>query len=145
MVEEKVEYDIKIDKIKTEEENLYFDRKSARISSQSLANEIASFANANGGVVAVGVTDKGSIEGFNRYGVRKLNELQKVVSKYLKPAPIYKCEMLDVKNEKGEDDCILIFRIENAKDYIVRNNKDEVYFRQGDSSIKLTSDQVKSL
>lgn len=29
--------------------------------------------------------------------------------------------------------------------YIVRNNKDEVYCRQGDSSIKLTSDQIRSL
>ena len=28
---------------------------------------------------------------------------------------------------------------------IIRNNKDEVYCRQGDSSIKLTSDQVRSL
>ena len=29
--------------------------------------------------------------------------------------------------------------------YIVRTNKDEVYFRQGDASIKLTSDQIRSL
>ncbi len=29
--------------------------------------------------------------------------------------------------------------------FIVRNNKDEVYLRQGDSSIKLNSMQVRSL
>ena len=69
-------------------ENLYFDRKRAKISMQDLANEIASFANANGGVVAVGVTDNGVIEGFNIYGINKLNECQKVVTNYLNPAPI---------------------------------------------------------
>ena len=32
-------------------ENLYLDRKRAKISIQDLANEIASFANANGGII----------------------------------------------------------------------------------------------
>lgn len=36
-------------------ENLYFDRKSAKVGNQELANEIASFANANGGVTAIGI------------------------------------------------------------------------------------------
>ena len=31
---------------------------------QDLANEIASFSNANGGVIAVGITDDGQIEGL---------------------------------------------------------------------------------
>lgn len=53
--------------------------------------------------------------------------------------------MIDIKNEKEEDDNILLFHIELAMNYIVRNNKDEVYCRQGDSSIKLTSDQIRSL
>lgn len=32
-------------------ENLYLERKRAKVSLQNLANEIASFANANGGVL----------------------------------------------------------------------------------------------
>lgn len=126
-------------------ENLYLDRKRAKISLQDLANEIASFANANGGVIAVGITDDGLIEGVDSYGSRKLNDCQKVVSRYLNPAPMYQCELVDVKNRKGEDDNIILFHIEPAMSFIVRNNKDEVYCRQGDSSIKLTSDQVRSL
>ena len=126
-------------------ENLYFERKRAKISFQDLANEIASFANANGGIIAVGITDNGLIEGFNAYGISKLNDCQKVVSRYLKPVPIYECELIKLKNSKDEDDCILLFHIEPALNYIVRNNKDEVFCRQGDSSIKLTADQIKSL
>lgn len=74
-----------------------------------------------------------------------MNDYQKVVSNYLNPAPVYECELVNIKNQKDEDDNILLFHIEPAMNYIVRNNKDEVYCRQGDSSIKLTSDQVRSL
>lgn len=58
---------------------------------------------------------------------------------------MYECELIDIKNQKNEDDNILLFHIEPAMNFIVRNNKDEVYCRQGDSSIKLTSDQIRSL
>lgn len=126
-------------------ENLYLDRKRAKVSLQDLANEVASFANANGGVIAVGITDDGIIEGFNLYGTKKLNDCQKIVSSYLNPSPVYECELVNIKNQKDEDDNILLFHIEPAMNYIVRNNKDEVYCRQGDSSIKLTSDQIRSL
>ena len=85
----KINSNITIDYIKNEKENLYYDRKSSKISCQHLANEIASFANANGGVIAVGVSDEGKIEEFNQYGINKLNELQKVVTNYLNPTPIY--------------------------------------------------------
>lgn len=126
-------------------EGLYLDRKRAKISLQDLANEIASFANANGGVIVVGITDAGVVEGFNACGLKKLNEFQKVVTGYLNPSPVYECELIGIKNSKNENDNILLFHIEPAINYIVRNNKDEVYCRQGDSSIKLTTNQIKSL
>lgn len=141
----KVNLSLTLEYITKTPENLYLDRKRAKISIQDLANEIASFANANGGIVAVGVTDNGLIEGFSLYGINKLNDCQKVVSNYLNPSPVYECELINIKNEKDEDDSILLFHIEPAMNYIVRNNKDEVYCRQGDSSIKLTSDQIRSL
>jgi len=141
----KINSSLTIDYLTKTPENLYLDRKRGKISIQDLANEVASFANANGGIIAVGITDDGIIEGFNIYGPNKLNECQKVVSGYLNPSPVYECELVDVKNRKDEDDNILLFHIEPAMNYIVRNNKDEVYCRQGDSSIKLTSDQIRSL
>ena len=127
------------------QENLYLERKSAKVSLQDLANEIASFANANGGTLVVGISDSGIIEGFNFCGTKKLNECEKVVTNYLKPTPICKCELVPIKNYKNEDDYILLFHIEPEINYIVKNNKDEVYYREGDSSIKLTLEQIRSL
>ncbi len=124
---------------------MYFDRKRGKISLQDLANEVASFANSNGGLIAVGITDEGKIEGFNVYGKEKLNECQKVVTNYLKNTPTYRIELINIKNEKDEDDNILLFHIEPELNYLIRNNKDEVYCRQGDSSIRLNANQIRSL
>lgn len=141
----KINSQINLKYLKNEKENLYFDRKRAKISLQDLANEIASFANSNGGIIAVGITDNGKIEGFNIYGKDKLNECQKVVTNYLKNTPTYRMELLDIENDKGEMDNLLLFHIEPELNYIIRNNKDEVFCRQGDSSIKLNASQIRSL
>ncbi len=61
------------------------------------------------------------------------------------PSPVYESEILIVENYKNEEDNIILFHIEAAMNFIVRNNKDEVYCRQGDSSMKLTFDQIRSL
>ena len=109
-------------------ENLYLERKRAKVSLQDLANEIASFANANGGVLVVGITDDGLIEGFNHCGITKLNECQKVVSNYLNPTPVYQTELIKVKNEKDEDDNLLLFHIMPTINYIIRNMFCKVFF-----------------
>ena len=116
----KINSRINLDYLTKEKENLYFDRKRAKISLQDLANEIASFANSNGGLIAVGITDKGEIEGFNVYGKEKLNECQKVVTSYLKNTPTYRMELINIKNEKKEDyenvsSDMLIEKIDNAE------------------------------
>lgn len=141
----KINSRINLEYLTREKENLYFDRKRGKISLQDLANEIASFANSNGGLIAVGITDEGKIEGFNVYGKEKLNECQKVVTNYLKNTPTYRIELINIKNEKDEDDNILLFHIEPELNYLIRNNKDEVYCRQGDSSIRLNANQIRSL
>ena len=57
----------KIDPTLTEEklrkhvEGQYFDRKSARLNQKELARHISAFANANGGVVALGIEDNGDV------------------------------------------------------------------------------------
>lgn len=141
----KINSRINLEYLTKEKENLYFDRKRGKISLQDLANEVASFANSNGGLIAVGITDEGKIEGFNVYGKEKLKECQKVVTNYLKNTPTYRIELINIKNEKDEDDNILLFHIEPELNYLIRNNKDEVYCRQGDSSIRLNANQIRSL
>lgn len=131
--------------LKNSVESLYFDRKRGKIKPLDLANTIAAFANANGGVVAVGITDDGKYEGLNIYGEDVINNIQKCVVNFLSPLPLYKTEIINIKNDKGINDIIILFHILPATNYIIRNVKDEVYLRQGDSSVKLNSNQIRSL
>ena len=55
-----------IQEIVTRKEDQTFDCKSIQIEPKALANSIVAFANADGGVIAVGVSDKSRmIEGVN--------------------------------------------------------------------------------
>ncbi len=55
-----------------------FDRKSINIASKDLAKTLVAFANADGGIIAIRITDATQrIEGIN-YEVNKVNELLRV-------------------------------------------------------------------
>lgn len=126
-------------------ENLYFERKAGKTDLKLVANEVMALANAQGGIVALGISDDGTIEGISKYGINKINDAQKIVSSYLRPTPICNCELISIVNNKDKEDTIILYHVEPSMNRVIRNVKDEVYCRQGDSSIKLTYDQIKSL
>ena len=59
-----------------EKENLYFDRKSARLNAKETARHICAFANASGGKLVIGIEDNGEITGFKRDGARDIEEFE---------------------------------------------------------------------
>lgn len=65
-------------------ESPLFDRKSARIDAKALAVHLIAFANADGGVIAVGVEDDGTITGIDSYA-ENINELLRAPFDFCKP------------------------------------------------------------
>lgn len=128
-----------------ERENQFFDRKSAKKDVKELANHVAGFANASGGTLVIGIADDGKIEGFEDCKDKYNNFLKVTSTDYLKTIPNYENETIDVINYKGNKDKILLIHIRPSINTIIRNSKDEVYLRQGDSTNKLTNDQIKAL
>ena len=111
-----------------------------------MANEIASFANANGGIVVIGIEDNGMITGFQYVGEEKYNEFQKVLStSYFKVIPKCNIEEIKVINENEKEDKILLYHIYPSINKVIRNSKNEVFLRQGDSSNELEHNQIKIL
>lgn len=127
-----------------EKENQKFDRKSAKKDIKEIANYIAGFANADGGTLVIGITDDGKLEGFENYG-NKDNDILKSSIQYLKTIPEIKTEKLNIINMNGHEDFILLLHIEISHNCLIRNVKDEVYLRRGDSTIKLTDEQIQIL
>ena len=126
-------------------ENKYFDRKSANIKPSDISSLISAFANAEGGTVVIGISDKTmKIEGINEYE-EKINDFINVPKDCCKPMPSYREEFIDVVNYKGEEDRILLLHIDACMDQIIRTSNDSTYLRIGDRTRELKGDDLRNL
>ena len=144
MLQSEIKEELNEEYIRYAKENQKFDRKSAKKDIKEIANHIAGFANADGGTLAIGITDDGKLEGFENYG-NKSEDILKSSVQYLKTIPEIKTEKLNIINSNGHKDFILLLHIEISHNCLIRNVKDEVYLRRGDSTIKLTDEQIQVL
>lgn len=144
MIESKISIGLTEEYMRFSKESQRFDRKSAKIDAKDIANHIAGFANSDGGVLVIGISDNGELEGFDKYPNQE-NEFLKCTTTYLKTTPEIKYEKVNIINSKGKEDFILLLHIEISHNCLIRNVKDEVYLRRGDSTIKLNDDQIQVL
>ena len=66
--------DLSIIKLCNTIENQNFDRKSAKIEASKIATLMIAFANADGGLIAVGIEDNGTITGIDDF-ISNINEI----------------------------------------------------------------------
>ena len=129
-----------IEDILSREEGQTFDRKSVRIKPKDLAVTMIAFANADGGVIAIGVSDKTrKIEGVDQY-TEKLNELLRVPFDFCNPSVPVTCSYLPCTDKDGNENRILLMEIP-ASSSLHTNQVDEAFMRIGDKSRKLTFDE----
>ena len=129
-----------IQEITTRKEDQTFDCKSIQIEPKALAVPIVAFANADGGVIAIGVSDKTrKIEGVDQH-TNKLNELLRVPFDFCNPSIPVSCSYLPCTDKDGNESHILLMEIP-ASMYLHTNQADEAFMRVGDKSRKLTFDE----
>lgn len=113
-------------------ERQLFDRKSAKIDAASNAIPIIAFANADGGLLAVGIEDNGQITGIDTY-TSKINEILREGYDFCRPSIFIEKEIVDCVDNKGNANHILLIRVHQSADMHV-NKRNEVYLRVGDKS-----------
>ena len=129
-----------------EHENKYFDRKSAQIRVAELAPLISAFANADGGTIVLGISDKRrTLEGVNSVGEDKINDFINAPKDLCKPMPRYKEEFVDITNDKGDPDRLLLLHIISSDRQIIRTNNDETWLRIGDRTKQMLGDNLRNL
>lgn len=132
--------------MQTESENKYFDRKSGMIKVSDLAPHISAFANADGGTLVIGISDKKrTLEGINSCGDVKINEFINAPKDCCRPMPRYQEEFLDIVNEEGEQDRLLLLHIEPSIDRVIRTSNDRTYLRIGDKSKEMLGENLRNL
>ena len=129
-----------IQEIQTRKEDQTFDCKSIQIEPKALAIPIVAFANADGGVIAIGVSDKSrNIEGVNQH-IEKLNELLRVPFDFCNPSISVTCSYVPCTDKDGNENRILLMQIP-ASSSLHTNQADEAFMRVGDKSRKLAFDE----
>lgn len=135
---------MKIEEILKREEGQTFDRKSIGIEPKVLAIPIIAFANADGGDIAIGISDKARrIEGVD-YDEKKLNELLRVPFDFCIPTVKVGIEKVACIDEQGKDNHVIVMHIEPSME-VHANQADEVFMRIGDKSKKLSFEDRMSL
>ena len=123
-------------------ENQWFDRKSARIEPRDLANAMLGFANADGGRLVVGIHN-GEVEGVDSAPDR-INAFLQAALDFTSPPVRHSHLLLDCTNKSGQPDHLLVLDIE-ASESIHRNKKQECFLRVGDENRHLNSTQEREL
>ncbi len=133
-----------IEVIQALKESQTFDCKSIQINPKALAIPIVAMTNADGGVLAIGVSDKTRrIEGIDG-NEERLNELLRVPFDFCNPSVKVLCEYLPCIDFDGNENSVLLMRIP-ASGQLQTNQADECFMRVGDKSKKLNFDERMQL
>lgn len=129
-----------IQNIISRKEDQTFDCKSIQIDPKALAITIVAFANADGGDIAVGVSDKTrKIEGVDQH-TEKLNELLRAPLDFCNPTVSITSELLPCTDKDGNENHILLMHIP-ASSELHANQADEAFMHVGDKSRKLSFEE----
>jgi ATP-dependent DNA helicase RecG len=124
------------------DEGQWFERKSSRIAPRELANTLIGFANADGGIVVVGLSD-GEVEGVEERPER-LNALLQANIDFCEPPVRVDDRRIWSLDEASEARQLLVFEIESSAS-VHANQRDEVFLRAGDENRRLTFTQRQEL
>ena len=123
-------------------EDQWFDRKSSRISGRDLADVLIGFANAEGGLVVIGLWG-GRVEGVGSTSNRQ-NEWRQAAADFTLPTVPARPRLVECTNDAGKADTLFVVEVEPS-DRVHANQKDEVYLRVGDENRRLTFGQRQEL
>lgn len=127
----------------THTEGRYYERKAAEINKLKVADTLISFANQDGGTIAIGIKNR-KFQGINHLSPHKITDFEKIGIDLIKPALKVDFEYVPV-DINGKSNRILLLSVKPSVNQIYSNNKNEVFLRVGDDTKKLTYKEIESL
>jgi ATP-dependent DNA helicase RecG len=125
-------------------EDRRIERKPAGIQPGELAKYFSMWANTKpyGGVVVVGIEDDGTVKcGMNKGGMNVVNLLESAANTYC-PEAYVESKRIGVITTKGDQDFVLVFRVQYSPHKVVKTVSGEAYIRIADQKHKLKPDDV---
>lgn len=123
-------------------EDQWFDRKSVLIDAPKLAKTLVALANAEGGVVIIGVHN-GRVEGTDRHRKHR-NSLMQASLDHTEPPVRVHSELIACVNDRGAADHLLVLAVDTS-DVVHKTQADDVYLRVGDEDRRLRFEERQEL
>jgi ATP-dependent DNA helicase RecG len=121
-------------------EDQWLERKSARVHPREVAEVLVGFANAEGGLLVIGVHN-GEIEGV---GGHDENGWRQAARDFADPPVRHTFELIASTNVRGDPDAIAVLEVE-ASDQVHRTKAGDVFLRVGDENRRLREFEVREL
>lgn len=127
-------------------ENRCVERKSPRLSRSQLGENVCMWANTSpdGGVIVVGMEDNGNFSGCADLLPKQINNLEKAPHEFC-PDAREKSRHVSVKNSKGKQDFVILFRVDYQSKFVVKTTSSKAFVRRGDSKYLLTPEEIREL
>ena len=126
--------DDRVDWLRGAPEGQWLERKGPRIRARSLADLLVGFANAEGGLICIGIED-GRVEGVDRAD-KLVNEWRQAALDFTLPPVRHTFETLDCTNRRGEPDHLVVIEVE-ASERVHESASGDTFLRIGDENRKL--------
>lgn len=143
MIVSQLNSQITLEFLQTKRENQYFERKGLGekdISPTKIANELIGMLNADGGVLALGVSDSGKIQDLNTLG-EKLSNYRNLVVDFIEPF----CNV-EVEEVEIEANLLFLYHVEHDIERIFkRKDNENIYLRVDDKNRLLDRNAVRAL
>jgi ATP-dependent DNA helicase RecG len=127
-------------------EDRRLERKPPGMHSKDLARWFSMWANTppEGGIIVVGMEDKGQFSGCHGLSSDQLNKLEKGHYTYVPDARV-DSKRIAVAASDGSDSFVVVFRIRYREDKVVHTVSGEAFIRRGDECHELTKEEIREL
>jgi len=134
----------KLEEFLKTEEGQNFERKPVGIHQKKLTMELSSFANSSieGGLIVIGIENDTDVIGINSVGEKRINKLIQAYRDFC-PLVNVKYKFFDIKNNKGNNDRLLLLFAEYAIDKVIKLTSGEAYERIGDQTCIMTPERIR--
>ncbi|MFD2033400.1 helix-turn-helix domain-containing protein [Belliella marina] len=143
MVISKFNTQITLELLQTKRENQYFERKGLGekdIAPTKIANELIGMLNADGGVLAFGVSNDGEIQDLSSLG-EKLSDYRNLFVDLIDPHGNIKLEEIEIEGKQ-----IFLYHVDQDIERIFkRKDNEQIFLRVDDRNKQLDRDAVRSL
>ena len=143
MIISKINSQITLDFLQKKRENQYFERKGLGdkdITPTKIANELIGMLNADGGVIAFGVSNEGEIQDLKSFG-EKLSDYRNLYVDFIEPYGNIKLEEVDIEGKQ-----IFLYHVDQDIERIFkRKDNEQIFLRVDDRNKQLDRDAVRNL